>query len=54
MNEDRRVFERECEKISFIYSLDDGMSFEQGKWQEAMTEDISKWPEHSYRPVYGP
>ncbi len=39
-NKERRVFERETVRIPFIYSLDEGESFDEGEWKEAMTEDI--------------
>lgn len=40
MVKERRVFEREIVKIPFIYSLDEGDSFAQGEWKEAVTVDI--------------
>lgn len=40
MNKERRVFERDNVEIPFIFSPDEGDSFDQGAWQEAVTEDI--------------
>lgn len=37
---ERRVFEREDVRITFIYSLDPGETILQGEWYEAQTVDI--------------
>ncbi|MEW6238343.1 MAG: hypothetical protein AB1656_23405 [Candidatus Omnitrophota bacterium] len=40
MSDERRIFERENVRIPFIYSLDEGASFNEGEWKEAVTVDI--------------
>ncbi len=37
---ERRVFDRELVNIPFIYSLDEGDSFQDGEWREGVTVDI--------------
>jgi hypothetical protein len=40
MGEERRVFERENVQIPFIYSIEEGETFSDGEWKEAITVDI--------------